>query len=152
MSNVTVVREAMAAQIGRLAFPALRSLPEMEGQINPPVGIVMLGSANYGTTLQGATGFLGGGVTIAPTDFTLDYLILVAQASTIERFEAQLAAWIGFESDATAVSVPAAVAADATLGGVVAWCVANSADRPGPVEWNGVHYFGTRIHFSVSLQ
>ena len=152
MSNITAVREALAAQIGQLAFPALRSLPEMEGQVNPPVGIVMLGPVNYGTTLQGQTGFLGGGVTIAPTDVALDYLILVSQASTAERFEAALAAWLGFESDATAVSVAAAVAADPTLGNTVDWCIALSADRPGPVEWNGVHYFGTRIHLSVSLQ
>jgi hypothetical protein len=147
----------MAAQIGQYAFPVLRSLPEPEDQINPPVGIVMPGRpfATYGTTLDGATGFgpvLGPAVTtpLAPTDFNLDYLIVLSHASTLERIELNLYTWLGFESDATAVSVPAAVARDPSLGGTVAWCIPTTCDPPGPLAWNGPEAFGARIHFQLS--
>lgn len=157
MVNITAVRTALANQVGELAFPALRTLPDLEDQINPPVGIVMPGRPYtlYGTTLQGETGFLGEpslGQTIAPTDFNLDFLIVLSKASTIERVEMNLDAWLGFESDSTAVSVPAAIAADPTLGRTVAWCVPVSADPPGPIEWNGMQFFGTRIHLNLSAQ
>jgi hypothetical protein len=154
-TNITAVRVALAAQIERLVYPALRSLAEPEDSINPPVGIVMPGRPylTYGTTLQGETGFLGDpaqGDSIASVDFALDYLIVLSHASTLERIEANLDAWLGFESDSVAVSVPAAVAADPTLGGVVDWCVPTTADPPGPLEWSGPAMFGTRIHFNFS--
>jgi hypothetical protein len=153
---MTLVRTALAAQIGRLAVPALRSLPQPEDQINPPVGIVMPGRPylTYGTTLQGETGFLGepsaAGSQLASVDFNLDYLIIVSHASTLERIEVNLDAWLGFEDDASIVSVPAAVAADPTLGGVVDWCIPITADPPGPLSWSGPEAFGTRIHFNFS--
>lgn len=154
-TNISTVRAALAAQIGRLVVPALRSLPEPEDQINPPVGIVMPGRPylTYGTTLQGETGFLGipaAGATLASVDFNLDYLIVISHASTLGRIETVLDQWLGFESDASVVSVPAAVEADPTLGGVVDWCVPTSADPPGPLEWSGPMMFGTRIHFNFS--
>lgn len=156
MVDIKVVKQAMAAQIGKLAYPALRSLPDLEDQINPPVGIVLPARQyiTYGRTLQGATGFLGasGTESMSPTDFGLDYFIILSKASTIERVEGNLDLWLGFESDATAVSVPAAVAADPTLGGTVAWCIPTTADAPGPVEWNSLQYFGARIHFQLSAQ
>ena len=155
MTNISAVRAAFAAQIGNLTVPSLRSLPEPEDQINPPVGIVLPGRPylTYGTTLQGETGFLGSpvlGSQLADVDFNLDYLILVSHASTLERLEQDLDSWLGFEADASIVSVPAAVAADPTLGGAVSWCVATTADPPGPLEWNGLQFFGARIHFNFS--
>ncbi len=158
MVNIAVVRAAMAAQVNALAFPALRCQDYIEAQVNPPVGIVGPGHpyVNYVTTLDGSTGFGGvlGGlpqtVPAAPTDFSLDIIVLLAQASTIERVEASLDAWLGFENDATAVSVPAAILRDPTLGGTVAWCLPTTADRPGPLTWNSVEYFGSRVHFQLS--
>lgn len=156
--NITVVQEALAAQIGRLVFPALRSLPEPEDQINPPVGIVMPGRpyVSYSTTLEGATGF--GGVLgnegtsapTAPTNFSLDYLVIVSHASTLERVSATLNAWLGLQNDGTAVSVAAAVLADSTLGGTVDWCLPMSCDPPGPITWSGPEMFGARMHFQLS--
>jgi hypothetical protein len=156
--NISVVRNALAAQVSALAFPALRMLADVEDQINPPVGIVMPGRpyASYATTLEGADGFggvLGGqgqAFAAAPTDFNLDIVIVLAKASTIERVEANLDAWLGFENDGTAVSVPAAVMSDITLGKTVSWCIPVSAEPPGPIEWNAVQYFGARIHFQLS--
>ena len=157
MSNLTVIRNAMSAQIGRLAAPALRSMPELNDQVNPPYGAVVPARqyVDYRTTLQGATGFgpvLGQAVTtpLSPANFFLDYLIILSKASTLERVEAAMDAWLGFESDIGGVSVAAAVAADPTLGGTVAWCLATTADAPGPLSYNGVEMFGCRIHFSLS--
>jgi hypothetical protein len=154
--NISTVRNAMAAQIGAACYPPLRSLPDIEDQINPPVGIVLPGRpyVNYGVTLEGATGFLGDpalGQTVSPNEFALDYVIVLAKASTIERVEANLDLWLGMEQDGTAVSVAAAVAADPSLGGTVDWCVPSTADPPGPIEWSGLQYFGTRIHFTLSV-
>ena len=156
MTNISAVRQALASQIGNLVVPVLRSVPEPEDQINPPVGIVMPGRPylTYGTTLQGETGFLGQpiqGNQIASVDFALDYLIVLAHASTLGRIEQNLDAWLGFEGGSNStVSVVAAVAADPTLGGVVDWCVATTADPPGPLDWSGPAMFGTRIHFNFS--
>lgn len=156
MLNISTVRNALAAQIGLAARPALRSLPDIYGQINPPVGIVLPGRpyVKYGVTLEGATGFFGDpalGNTVSPNEFSLDYVIIVSQASTLERVESNLDLWLGMEQDGTAVSITAAVSADPSLNGTVDWCVPSTADPPGPIEWNGLQYFGTRIHFNLSV-
>lgn len=158
MANISVIRAALAAQIGKYAYPPLRSLPEPQDQINPPVGMVMPGRpyVNYVTTMQGDDGFggvLGGqsqAFPSAPTDFCLDYLIVISHASTLERVEQNLDLWLGAENDGTAVSVTAAVGFDPSLGGTVAWCIPTTADPPGPLQWSGPEAFGTRIHFQLS--
>ena len=153
MVNITVVRNALAAQVNRYAFPSLRMLPDAYDQINPPVGVVMPGRPylDYVTTLEGATGFGPAlGTPLQDTNFNLDVVVLVAKASTLERVEQNLDLWLGFESDSTAVSVPAAVLKDPTLGGTVHWCLPTTADPPGPVEWNAMSFMGARIHFQLS--
>jgi hypothetical protein len=157
VANLSVIRAAMAAQIGRLASPSIRSFPEPEDQINPPCAYIMPGRpyVNYVTTLEGASGF--GGVmgapvnaAISPTNFNLDCLIILSHASTLERVTSGLDAWLGFEADSGAVSIPAAVAADPTLGGTVAWCEVTTCDPPGPMSWSGPEMFGCRMHFQLS--
>lgn len=156
MFDIDTVCNALANQVNALAYPPLRMLPDVEDQINPPVGIVMPGRPylTYGTTLQGETGFLGQpilGNQIASIDFALDFLIIVSHASTLERIEQNLDTWLGFQGGSgNTVSVVAAVAADPTLGGVVDWCMPVNADPPGPLDWNGPAMFGTRIHFNFS--
>lgn len=156
MANIPALRAALAAQIGQYAVPFLRSLAEPEDSVTPPVGVVMPArqAIRYGQTLEGATGFLGqGGATgISPQCVYLDYLVLVAHASTLGRIETSIDTWLGFESDAAAVSIPAAVHVDPTLGGACEWCIPVSADAPGPMDWNGLMLFGTRIHFELSLR
>jgi hypothetical protein len=154
--NLTVIRAALAAQVNAVASPALRMLPEPEDQINPPVGIVMPGRpyVDYATTLQGETGFgpvLGGTATpLSETNFNLDILVLISHASTLERIEQNLDAWLGLENDGTAVSVAAAVLSDITLGGTVRWCIPTTADAPGPLAWSGPEAFGSRVHLQLS--
>lgn len=156
MSNISVVRAALAAQVAKYTFPVIRTLADPMDQINPPVAIVMPGRpyTNYATTLQGP-GFgpvLGPAVTtpVAPTNFNLDLLILLSHASTLERIENNLDAWLGLESDASIVSIPAAILHDPTLGGTVAWCIPTTADPPGPLAWSGPEMFGTRLHLQLS--
>ncbi len=156
--DITVVRNAMANQIGALASPSLRMAPDIPDQINPPCAVIGPGRnyVSYATTLQGETGFggvLGGGpasAPAAPTDFSLDVIILLSKASTQERVEAALDQWLGMLNAPGSVSVPAAIMADPTLGGSVAWCIVNSADAPGPITWSGLEYYGTRVHCQLS--
>lgn len=155
---MTAVRTALADQVNTYAQPYLRMELEPADQINPPVGLVMPGRPYlvYGTTLQGADNFggvLGGGpqtAPMSPTDFNLDIVLVVSKSSTLDRQQQALDAWLGVTNSPGAVSVVAAVEADATLGGAVSWCIASSADPPGPVNWNGLEYYGTRIHFGLS--
>lgn len=158
MVNIVTVRNALAQQVSQYAVPSLRMLADVQDQINPPVGIVLPGRPyiDYVTTLDGGTGFggyLGGqaqSVPMAPTNFNLDIVVVLSKASTLERVEQNLDLWLGFENDTTAVSVVAAVEHDPTLGGTVNWCVATTADPPGPLEWNTMSFFGARIHFQLS--
>lgn len=152
-----MVRTALAAQVNQLAYPALRTLPWPEDQINPPVGIVMPGRpyVNYASTLQGETGFgdvLGvPGTPLSETNFNLDILIVLAHASTMERIAQNLDGWLGLQNESgTACSVAAAVLADVTLGGVVRWCIPTTADAPGPLQWSGPEAYGSRVHFQLS--
>ena len=48
---------------------------------------------------------------------------------------------IGGEPD----SIPAAIAADPTLGGLVQWCVPVSVSSYGLVQWAGVGHMGARL-------
>ena len=158
MVNIVTVRNALAAQVNTYARPSLRMLADPEDQVNPPVGVVVPARSyvNYVTTLDGATGFggyIGGQAQTfpsSPTNFNLDIMIVLAKSNTLERVEQDLDLWLGFENDTTAVSVPAAVLQDPTLGGTVSWCVPVTADAPGPVDWNGMQFLGARIHFQLS--
>lgn len=151
MADLNVIRNALAAQVQQYASPYLRMLPEPQDQINPPLGVVQdaRNFIDYVTTLEGATGFLGGSP-VADTNFNLDILLVVSKASTLERVEQNLYAWLGFTSTASSVSVPAAVLKDATLGGAVHWCLPTTAEAPGPIEWNGIACLSARIHFQLS--
>ena len=151
MADFTAICNALASQVNQLAVPALRTLPEAQDQINPPVGIVLPARnfVDYATTLEGATGFLGS-TPVADTNFNLDIMVVISKASTLERVEQNLYTWLGFTSSPGAVSVPAAVLRDPTLGGAVHWCLPTTAEAPGPVDWNGMPFFGSRIHFQLS--
>ena len=89
---------------------------------------------------------------MAATDFSLDVIVLVSHATTTDRMQDNLDQWLGFENGDGIVSVPMAIEKDISLGGVVSWCIPETCDSYGPIEWSGNSYFGARIHCSVSLQ
>lgn len=153
MANLSVVRAALANQIQEYAFPALRVNANPLDQINPPCAMILPGKpvAKYGRTLGGPFANLGGTI-YAATDINLDIIILVSHATTTDRMQQNLDQWLGFENDAEVVSVAMAIEKDISLGGVVEWCVPETCDSYGPIEWSGQSYFGARIHCSVSLQ
>lgn len=156
MADLQVVRNALAMQIQGNAYPALTAEGNPRDVINPPCALVIppRGTfASYGKTLGGAMPVLGAPpeVMYAATEFNLDVLVVVARTD-IDRTQETLDQWLGFASvPGVTVSVPAAVAMDDTLNGVVQWCEPTTADAYAPVEWGGAPYFGARIHFTIGL-
>lgn len=148
MAQMTVVKAALAAQIQSFALPKITCLPKIPDQITPPCAIIVP-ARNYGKF--GITMGPAGGPQLMVTEVNLDCLVIISRASTIDRVQDSLDRWLGMEDDAGVVSIPAAVEEDDTLAGAVDFCKALSVDAPGPVDWNGVMYFGSRIHFSLSL-
>lgn len=156
MLKISAVKTALATQLSSLVYPQLPVQPKPTDSVNPPCGVIMAGRpyGKYGVTLQGASGFMGApgaGKTLSPTEVNLDVLVVVSHASTLERIIDELDLWLGFEEDGTAVSVAAAIAEDPTLGGVVEWCVPSTVDAPGPITWEGLELFGSRVHLSLSV-
>lgn len=156
MLKLSVVKTALANQLTALVVPQLTFFPKPQDSMNPPFGLVMPARnyVDYGITLQGSNDFLGdpaGGHTLSPTDISLDVVLAVSHASTLDRLVDEIDLWIGVEEDATAVSVMAALAEDPTLGGAVAWCIPSSADQPRPMTWAGMDLFGTRVHLNLSV-
>jgi hypothetical protein len=153
MANLSVVRTSLANQINEYVSPSLNVLANPLDQINPPCGLILPAKnvAKYGRTLGGPYKALGG-TQLAATDFNLDVLLFVAHATTTDRMQQTLDQWLGFENDASVVSVPMAIEMDISLGGTVSWCVPVSCDSYGPIEYAGISYFGARIHCEVSLE
>lgn len=153
MANLSVVRTNMAAQINEYVKPALTAYARPLDQINPPCAMILPSRdmAKYGRTLGGPLANIGGTL-LAATDFNIDVVVLASHASTTDRVQDTLDQWLGFENDASVVSVPMAIAMDDTLGGTVAYCEPMTCDSYGTIEWNGLAFFGARIHFALSLQ
>lgn len=157
MANLTAVRTALANQIQEYTNPSITAVAVPLGQITTPCALILPAKnfAKYGRTLGGSLINPLTQIQFAATDFNLDVCVVVSDASTLDRVQTTLDQWMGFEFDDTAagiVSVPAAIAKDDTLGGVVAYCEPTDADGYGPIEWSGITYFGARIHCSLSLQ
>jgi hypothetical protein len=154
MANLTTVRNALAAQIQNYANPYIQAFGYIPLQINPPCAIVApsRNGGKYGMTLVGNINTQFGQLLMAPTDYNLDVLVLVSEASTPDRWQETLDQWLGFEYDSSITSIPVAIAKDDTLGGAVSYCEPMAFDSYGPISWNGVTYYGARIHCSVSLQ
>jgi hypothetical protein len=153
MANLSAVRAALAAQINLYVQPSLTAVADPLDQVNVPSALILpaKNAVKYGRTLGGPMANLGGMI-YAATDFNLDICILTSHATTTDRMQRNLDQWLGFEDDAAVVSVPMAITKDLTLGGAVEWCVPESCDAYGPIEWAGQTYFGARIHCSISLQ
>lgn len=103
--------------------------------INPPVAVILPGNPlvpQYGTTMDGA-------VTLS-----LNILIIMSDAPTSERVQKNLDAYLGIGAG-EAMSIPAAIGIDPSLGGTVAYCEPMSAGSYGRIEYAGETFFGSRI-------
>lgn len=151
MANLTSIRAAMANTIQTYTNPVIQARAESPDTVEPPCAIVVPARnlGKYGVTL------VGNPVTqsqlLAVTEFNLDIVVLVARAADINQVQNNLDQWLGFELDENVTSIPMALAIDPTLGGAVQFCEPMTVDSYGPVEWNGVTYFGARIHTIVSV-
>lgn len=163
MAGLKAVRRALASQVQDNIYPPLQAEANPKDQINPPSALVIppRGTfATYGGTMGSdnmgmGTEFMGlpdaQPAILTATGFRLDLLIVVAR-NDIDRTQEALDQWFGYENEpGISVSAAMAVALDPTLGGVVRWCNALTADAYNPVEWSGAMYFGARIHFEIGL-
>lgn len=108
--------------------------------------------AKYGETLGGAYMDPVTRSPYAASSFSLDVMVAIARNADIDTVQQTLDQWFGYELiPGVTVSIPMAVAMDDTLGGVVQWCEPVTADSYAPLDYNGVMYFGARIHFTIGL-
>jgi hypothetical protein len=154
VASLSAARNALANQLSAYVYPTLRVSAYPLDQINPPCAMILpsKNTAKYGRTLGGPYANMGGTL-LAATDFNLDIIVITSHATTTDRMQETLDQWIGFTNEpGENISVPMAIAKDDTLGGVVAYCEPETCDSYGPIEWNGISFFGARIHCCLSLQ
>jgi hypothetical protein len=138
VADLTTIRNALAAQIAAHCS-GLRTNPQARGSIAPPVAVILPGSPlipAYGTTMDGA-------LTI-----TLHILLIISDADTDERTQRALDAYLGIGAGETE-SIPNAIMADPTLGGVVHYCEPTTAGSYGRIAYSGIEYFGARISCTI---
>jgi hypothetical protein len=78
----------------------------------------------------------------------LEILVLHSEASGIEREQRALDAYIGV-GPSESQSIPQAISADTTLGGLVEWCRAVGIASYGRVSANNMEFFGSRVAVEV---
>lgn len=137
MTTLSECRDALAATIDA-AVPGLRTAATVPGTINPPVAIVTPNPAaliNYQEVMSS-------GLAV----YTLRVYIIVGAVSNRES----QTLLDGFISPTGPASVPAAIAADETLGQTVEWAVCTQANRYGEVVYAGISYLGVELLVEVS--
>jgi len=155
MPGLQEVRNALALQIQNNAYPKLQAYGDAPDTINAPCAVVVPTRGKFATyEMTLGSDYMGFGMpTPVPTatGFMLDVEVVVARTD-LDRTQQALDQWFGYENvEGVTVSIPMAVAMDSSLGGLVRWCNPLTADSYGPVNWNGVDYFGARIHFDIAL-
>lgn len=135
--DVAAIRTALASQV--TAATGLRTMAEARDSVSPPVAVILPGQplVTYGASMDGA-------LTV-----NLRILILVSDAAPSEKVQRALDAFLGLGPGSAAASVPAAIMADPTLGGVVHFCEPLQVTSYGLVEYAGVSYFGARVDVSI---
>jgi hypothetical protein len=138
MADLTAIRNALAAQIG-LHCSGLRTMPQARGAVQPPVAVILPGRPlvpAYGQTMDGAL------------EVKLDILIVISDAAPDERVQRALDVYLGIGTGESE-SIPNAIMADPTLGGVVHFCEPISAGSYGRIAYAGEEYFGARITCTI---
>ena len=133
MASLSDIRAALGNRIATAT--GLQVLPEARGQIAPPVAVIIPGQPLivYGNTLDGA--------------FTVNLRVLIAisDAAPDEKVQRALDAYLGIGAGNSASSIPAAIMADPTLGGVVHYCEPLTVGNYGQITYAGIIYFGARL-------
>lgn len=149
MASISDIRTALAAQIQ--AQTGLTTVPRMPDQINPPVAAILPGIpyAKYGITLGESLIGLPGAVPV-PVDYNLVVCVFTSRAPSLERAQQAVDQYLGMEPSDTVKSIPLAISADPTLGGVVEYCEPMLVQAYGDIEIAGQTYFQGRLTVSVS--
>ena len=138
MATPSQVREAVASFI--TTNIGLRTVTDPGSIANPPVAAVLPPQGlyiNYKVALDTAV-----------WDPMIRVVILVSRASeriAMPQLESYLTPY-------GAMSVPAAILKDPTLGGVVDYCVPVESSFLGDMTWAGVDYFGAQIILEAGAQ
>jgi hypothetical protein len=138
VSTLTECRDALAATIDA-GVPGLRTASTVPPSVSPPVAVVTPNPAqlvDYGIVMS------NGGLVV----YQLRVYIIVGSVSD-RTAQAKLDGYISPSGEA---SVPAAIAADPTLGGAVEWAVCTSAQKYGELVYSGVSLLGCEILVEVS--
>lgn len=148
--TLTQIRQALASQISTYCVsPQLRAQAEPLGQGVGPVALVLPGSpyVKYGESLSDH--FTGLGSMPFSYCVNLHVLILVTDASTDDRAQKQLDAYLDISPHAANSSVPLAIQNDPTLGGTVMACVPIQVSHYGRIPYGEVDFFGARLEVQV---
>lgn len=79
----------------------------------------------------------------------LRILLAISDAAPTEKVQRAIDAYLGIGGGTTASSIPAALAADPTLGGAVHFAEAISVGSYGRIQYAGEVYFGGRLDVQV---
>jgi hypothetical protein len=149
MASVKEIKTALAAQIQ--AQTGLTTLSRMPDQINPPVAAILPGLpyVKYGITMGESTIGLPAPVPV-PAEINLVVCIFTSRAPSLERAQDFVDQYLGLEPSDTVKSIPLAIFADPTLGGVVEYCEPIQVQAYGDIEIAGQTYFQGRLTVTVS--
>lgn len=138
MADLTTVRNALATQIH--AQTGLRTYGQARDQASIPCAVVLPSQPviSYGVTMDG-TALLN-----------LAVVILLSDAEPAEKTQRALDAYLGIGAGETQ-SIPNAIRADPTLGGVVHFAEPVSVTSYGRTAWAGVTYFGARVNVQCGV-
>jgi hypothetical protein len=138
MANLTAIRNALANSI--TTYTGLRADAQARDQVSPPCAVVLPGSPliNYGATMDGTV------------DINLLVLVIISDAAPVDVTQRALDTYLGVDTDpAIGSSVPEAIEEDNTLGGLVHYTQAVTADQYGRIDYGGITYFGARIRVLI---
>jgi hypothetical protein len=132
--NITAVRNALAASISSIT--GLRTDGQARDSVSPPCCVILPGSPyiDFAVTMDGT-------ITV-----NLMVLVIISDAAPVDATQRALDTYLGVGEDATAASVPTAIEADNTLGGLIHFIQANTVSNYGRVDYAGVTYFGARVN------
>lgn len=145
MANLVAIRNAIAANI--TAFTGLRADGQARDSITPPCAVVLPGNPyiTYGVTMDGPV--MGGPVIGNAVNLSLGVLVIISDSAPVDSTQRALDAYLGVGEDAdAAASVPNAIEADPTLGGLIDFIQAQTVTQYGRLDYGGVTYFGARIN------
>jgi len=145
VANLVAIRNAIAANI--TAFTGLRADGQARDSITPPCAVVLPGNPyiTYGVTMDGPV--MGGPVIGNAVNLSLGVLVIISDSAPVDSTQRALDAYLGVGEDAdAAASVPNAIEADPTLGGLIDFIQAQTVTQYGRLDYGGVTYFGARIN------